>query len=171
MAPAATVTLRAGAPVSGSSVVTLSTPTAEASASNNAASGQIVVSSPAPTRPGGGTVPRVAAQLRFRAALGTSGARFLTLTVIGAPKGARVRVSCARRCGGNATRIATGRRVDLVGVFRGRALRLGSVIEVRVTRPGAVGRLFRLSIRRGSIARTDCSLRATTGAPFSCTRL
>ena len=170
-APGATVTLRADAPVSGNSVVTLTTPTAEASASNNAASGQIVVSSPAPTGPGGGTVPRVTAQLRFRAALGTSGARFLTLTVIGAPKGARVRVSCARGCGRKATRIATGRRVDLVGVFRGRALRVGSVIEVRVTRPGAVGRLFRLSIRRSSIARTDCSLRATTGAPFSCTRL
>jgi hypothetical protein len=113
----------------------------------------------------------VAAQLRFRASIGPSGARFLALTILGAPKRARVAVSCTRKCAVRAKRVSTGRRVDLLGLFRRRTARTGAVIEIRVTLPGATGRLFRLRIARGSIARTECSLRAKTGKPFGCTRL
>jgi hypothetical protein len=113
----------------------------------------------------------VAAQLRFRAGIEPSGARFLALTVLGAPKRARVAVSCTRGCAVRAKRVATGRRVDLLGLFRRRTLRTGAVIEIRVTLPGYTGRLFRLRIGSRSIARTECGLRAKTGKPFGCTRL
>jgi DNA-binding beta-propeller fold protein YncE len=176
-APAATVTLRADAPVSGNSIVTLTSPTLDATASNNAASGQIVVS-PAPPPPpppsSGGpssVTRRVAAQLRFRASIGPSGARFLALTILGAPKRARVAVSCTRKCAVRARRVSTGRRVDLLGPFRRRTVRTGAVIEIRVTRPGYTGRLFRLRIASRSIARTECGLRVKTDKPFGCTRL
>jgi hypothetical protein len=173
-APAVTLTLRANAPVSGNSVVTLATPTVDATASNNAASGQIVVS-PAPVvppPPAGGTLPprRLSAELRFRAGIGSAGARFLGLSVLRAPKGARVAISCTKGCSLKGRRTATGKRMDLFGLVRRRTFRVGAVIEVRVTLPGATGQLFRLRIARRSIARTECRLRVGAGTPFACAK-
>jgi hypothetical protein len=73
--------------------------------------------------------------------------RRLSLTRL--PRGAEVRVRCiGRGCPLGVRRITASKRiVSLTKLFKGRKLRTGAAIEIRVTMRGRVGRLFRYVMR------------------------
>ena len=91
---------------------------------------------------------------RARFATGARGTRVLALALPGLKPGAQVEVRCARRgngCPFSARRI----RGSLARPFRGRTLSDGAVLEVVVTRPGTVGRVFRWTTRKGTRPRAE----------------
>jgi Putative metal-binding motif/RTX calcium-binding nonapeptide repeat (4 copies) len=77
------------------------------------------------------------------------------LSVGPVPAGATVRLRCSGRgCPSRSRRRTVSRdtpSVDLTGAFRRRKLRRGTVIQIRVTKEGAIGRVFRWKVRRGSV--------------------
>jgi hypothetical protein len=80
--------------------------------------------------------------------------KFDLLVVRDVPAGATVKATCrtkrGRRCAGTRdfTRRNARGEVKLRG-FLGRRFPAGSVIEVRVTKPGAIGAVKQIKIRRG----------------------
>ena len=83
--------------------------------------------------------------------------RVRSLGVRDAPPGAMVRVSCrVRRCALRKRRSVTvgpTGRASLMRVFRHRRLRLGTLVEVRITAPNMVGKVVRYRTRRRDIPR------------------
>jgi hypothetical protein len=114
----------------------------------------------------------VASELSF-------GVRVVTLTVL-APVGSRVTVTChGRGCPvkvlvRRAVRPRRGRRrTSAVTVtfprFERSLLRAGAVLEIRVSKPGQIGKYTRLTIRPGRLpVRLDECLNALTSRPISC---
>jgi hypothetical protein len=89
-------------------------------------------------------------------AVGRRSTRLLRLQVRGAPTGASVRVAClVRRCRlRRDTAIADQRGIaTLTRLCRRRTLRIGTVVEVRITAPNSIGKVVRYRIRRGRIPR------------------
>jgi hypothetical protein len=114
---------------------------------------------PAPTR-------RVAARVRFRIALGRT-AQVLNLTVLNVARGARVDIRCRRGCTLRRVAVATRRTVSFSALFRNRRLAVGTIIEIRVTRPGWIGRYFRYAIRARGVVGVECPI-STTGKLLRC---
>jgi hypothetical protein len=77
--------------------------------------------------------------VRMRGRLTRRGVRVQLLTVSAVPRGARVAVSCKGKGCPRSMSLRSARR----------ELRAGTVLEVRVTAPGAIGKLVRFTIRRG----------------------
>jgi hypothetical protein len=114
----------------------------------------------------------VASELSF-------GVRVVTLTVL-APVGSRVTVTChGRGCPvkvlvRRAVRPRRGRRrTSAVTVtfprFERSLLRAGAVLEIRVSKPGQIGKYTRLTIRPGRLpVRLDECLNALTSRPIAC---
>ena len=76
--------------------------------------------------------------------------------VSGAPRGARVVVTCTRRECGTMVKRANGR--VLFGQLRGEDLRAGSKVTIRVTAPGYVGRARIYTIKKNDLSATNrCS--------------
>jgi hypothetical protein len=114
--------------------------------------------------------------VRVVGSFGSGGARIILLSVQ-APVGATVRVTChgggcgtrSQRLvvgkafrGGGSTRLITFRRFE-------RPLRAGAVIEVWISRNGAIGKFTRLHIRRGEPAtRVDLCLDPSGTRPMLC---
>jgi hypothetical protein len=117
-----------------------------------------------PTLPGiqqaGGCPPRIEASLRYTFVSTGGGTRFLRMTVVHVPKGARVVARC-RRCGISQTVTAKGTSGTVrLRRFVGRTIASGAVLEVRVTHPraasgrfkfGAFGALITLPIASGDV--------------------
>ncbi len=102
------------------------------------------------------------------------GVRVRLLSVQQAPAGALVRVRCrghgCPRHGARRTTVAGAHGVPTL-VFRSfeRYLRAGAVIEVLVTKPGALGKYTRLRVRRGKLPeRVDLCLDAAGVTPIAC---
>lgn len=130
------------------------------------------------------TVARAAAVLMqpfpvVRIAGSGSGGRVrISLFTVLAPTGARVTVSChgrgcpsasqsiIARAGRNHRRAAT----VLISFARfERSLHAGAVLEIRVTRPGQIGKYTRFTVRRGKLpARVDTCLSPGGVKPMSC---
>jgi hypothetical protein len=96
-----------------------------------------------------GRAPSVKIRVRARWAPYRGWTRLDVLTVVGAPRRALVTLSCRgdgcpRRAYSSRSK---GRPIDYTARLHGRPLRPGSVVEVRVTRRGIVGRVFRFRIR------------------------
>ena len=103
---------------------------------------------------------RVAGRLTRR------GARFRVVSV-SAPRGARVAWSCASRRCRAARRTATGRPLRIRALER--EFPAGSVIELRVTRRGRIGKYTRIHVRRNRApARRDMCLPPRSEAPRAC---
>jgi hypothetical protein len=95
-----------------------------------------------------------------------------------APRGARVTVSCrGRGCPAKSeTRMATSSRrkawsTSVEVAFRRfeRSLRAGIVLEIRVSKPGTIGKYTRFSIRRSKLpVRSDACLASTEPKPIRC---
>ena len=79
--------------------------------------------------------------------------RVLRLTVRNVPAGARVEVRCTGRgCPVERRRVRVRKgRANVQAVFKRRRLRPGAVIEIRITKPAAVGKVVRYTIRRGKL--------------------
>jgi hypothetical protein len=87
---------------------------------------------------------------RARFASGPRGTSVLVLALPGLRPGSAVQVRCERRGNGCPFLARTVKEgTDLARLFRGRRLSAGAVLELRVTRPGTVGRVFRWEMRRG----------------------
>ena len=80
--------------------------------------------------------------------------RFSRLVIKGVPRGSTVTVTCrtkrGRRCRGIRKFTKRNARGDVrLKRFQRKTLRAGTVIEVRVTKPGRIGAVKRLTVRRG----------------------
>lgn len=113
--------------------------------------------SPEPTAtatPGPGVTPRIAAGVRARWQARKRYLLLRKLTVRDVPAGATVTVRCAggkrRGCPFASRRFEPGakRRVQAAAPFKGRKLRKGATIEVRVTKPGSIGQVVTFSLAR-----------------------
>jgi hypothetical protein len=118
------------------------------------------------TVPSGSTGAKtINARVPYRVAVG-SRIRVLSMRAVGAPAGAKIAVSCRR---GNCrlplvngtrvrTRISRGRPVNLAGIFSRQVLRPGVTIEIRITKPGYLGRFFRLTFSRTNVRTLQCQI-------------
>jgi hypothetical protein len=106
-----------------------------------------------------------------------SGVKLVTLAVL-APVGARITVTCrGHGCSvKRATRVALSRRSKRTAAvpvafrqFEHALLRPGLVLEIRVSRPGEIGKYTKFVIRRGKLpARVDTCLNPTDSRPMTC---
>ena len=111
---------------------------------------------------------RVSARIRLRAARTRTGAR-VSMLAVSAARGATVRVRCAGRgCPrGIQSRRAAGRSLRFTRFQR--TLRAGNVLQVRVTKPGSVGRYTSIRIRKGARPlRKDLCLAPGSRRPSRC---
>ena len=137
-----------------------------------------VVPAPVPgTPPGPLAAPaltRLGSAVSFAARARPAYTQLVALAVRPARAGSTVRVACTGRACPVRTavrRIArNAAKLDLTSLVRGRRLRPGSRLEVRVTKPGSVGVVRRLTIRAGRGPRSE-SLCLAPGAsrPAACT--
>jgi hypothetical protein len=114
-----------------------------------------------------GEPPRVTAQARATSKRASGGAA-VTLKA-GAPPGARLTFSCARRkC--SLPRERTVSRAGLRSYLRGRKVPNGARLELRVTRAGHIGGYFGWEVRNGRLGRvlTRCMEPASTRPRSRC---
>lgn len=95
--------------------------------------------------------------------------RVVALRASALTPGSRVRVRCLRGCSVRKTLVARSRSRDLTALFRGRLLPAGTVISVRVTKAGTLGRYFRWAIGARRIVTTRCQV-STGGKLVRCAR-
>ena len=113
--------------------------------------------------------------VRIAGVLTSSGAN-LSLITAQAPRGARVRVSCRGRGCPTASEsrlvgLSSGKRRAGVLVFRRfeRSLPAGVILEIRISKPGSIGKYTRFTIRRGKLpARVDSCLDPAGLRPIPC---
>ena len=104
-----------------------------------------------------------------------SGVRLRLLTAL-APIGSRITVSCrGRSCPAKSEgRVAFSRKRSsgtVIVEFRQfeRSLRAGVILEIRITRPGQIGKFTRFAVRRGKLpVRVDTCLDAAGVSPLTC---
>jgi len=150
--------------------VTGSNPLGSATASS-APTAAFPVSAPSPPAIGGPpALPRLSPFPVVVVIGRTRGARTrITGLLVRGPAGAKVTVSCNRRCRirGGATRIGAKRLVRLKRAER--LYRKGAVLDLRVTGRGKVGKFTRLRMRKGlAPARVDRCLAPGSVAPTRC---
>ena len=82
--------------------------------------------------------------------------KLLALSVRNVPAGGSVEVRCSGRgCPFTRRAVKVSRaRANLGPLFKRAKLRVGAVVEVRVTAPGAIGKVVRFTMRRRAIPRT-----------------
>ena len=108
----------------------------------------------------------------------TSSGVHLALLTAQAPVGARVTVSCrGRRCptqseskvAASSRRQSNGRTLTLAFRRFERSLPAGVILEIRISKPGEIGKYTRFTIRRGKLpARVDMCLGPMDPAPIVC---
>jgi hypothetical protein len=130
------------------------------------------------TVPAGSTAPKtINARVPYRVAVG-SRIRVLSMRVLGAPVAAKIAVSCRK---GNCrlplingtrvrTRISRGKPVNLASIFSRQVLRPGVTIEVRITKPGFLGRFFRFTFSRTNVKTLQCQI-TLAGRTRKCVRV
>ena len=88
--------------------------------------------------------------MAFKFAAFRDGTEARTLRVRGVPRGGRVELRCkGRGCGfaRKRARLTASGGANLVGMLKGRRLRPGVVLDVRVTAPEHIGKVTRFVIR------------------------
>lgn len=98
--------------------------------------------------------PRVRSDVRYRFGYRGSLTRVILLAVARIPSAGAVEVRC-RGAGcpfaANRVKLRPGqRKLTLTNLFRGRRLRAGARLEVRITKPGAIGKVVRFVMRRNA---------------------
>jgi putative CocE/NonD family hydrolase len=97
-------------------------------------------------------VPRLASTVTARWSVAKRFARLTRLAVTKVPVGATVTVSCkGRGCPFKSRRFARGAggTTTVTKPFKGKRLRPGVVLEVRITKPGAIGKVFTYKLVKG----------------------
>ena len=99
-----------------------------------------------------------------------AGAFLTVFRVVNAPKGSKIAVRCkGRRCPFKSTKLTARKKRVSVKRILGRALFVGTVIEVRITKKGFVGKYVRFKIRSNRApARTDACLQPGKSKPSKC---
>jgi len=96
-------------------------------------------------------IPRLGSTVSYSAKPRRTYTLLSALSVRGARAGSTVRVRCSGKgCPfGTKTRKVTknASKLDLTSLVRNKRLRPGAKLEIRVTKPGTVGRVLRLTIR------------------------
>jgi hypothetical protein len=95
--------------------------------------------------------------------------RFTRLTVKGVPKGATVRVTCAKGCSRRSLTSTHAGNVSLKAFVK-RAVKARSKIAVKVTRPGALGVIKTLTVRAGKRPTLATTCLSLEGTKTSCVR-
>ena len=94
-------------------------------------------------------LPRILSLVSFKAKPGPAATRFTTFTVKNVPAGSTVTATCkGKACGKSAKQTITNAKGTVVLNKLQRAFKVGSVIEVRITRPGMQGMVRVLTIRK-----------------------
>jgi hypothetical protein len=132
---------------------------------------------PSPARGGGtGAVPGgprgVAARIAGRWGLARRYTTVIELTVKDIPADGRVVILCSGKgCGFDRRTVAPkGGAAKLAKLFRGRKLKRGAVVEIRVTAPGMTGKVVRYAVRTGRKLPASATLCLPSGAskPGAC---
>ena len=114
---------------------------------------------PAPPPPPTAQIPRLGSAIVYSARAGTRYTVLTALSVRSARAGSTVRLSCTgKRCPFTTkTRRLTknAARLDLLSLVRGKRLRPGAKLEIRVTKPATIGVVRRLTIRAGRSPRSE----------------
>jgi hypothetical protein len=101
-----------------------------------------------------GRFPYIGVGVTANSTAAPSGVRITSLLLSPVPSHTTIRVTCqGTGCPKRATlhiRHAR-RRVSLTGVFAGRTLHRGALIDLRATKPGTIGRTARITVKRHSI--------------------
>ena len=117
------------------------------------------------TGAGGGTTPpvvrRIEAPVRNRWIVKRRATKVTAFSVSGAPAGARVTVTCAGKGCPFAKRsrqVPANGKAGFTAALEGHRLKPGAVIEIRITAPGAIGKVVRYTVRKGKLpkAQTLC---------------
>ena len=113
---------------------------------------------PQPPGPGPGTSPKPpAGNVRNSWRVTRGGTKVALFGVRDAPTGAKVLVTCkGRGCRFARRTVTVGRdgRAVFTKRFKGRALKPGAVIEVRITATGYFGKVVRYTIRKGKLPKS-----------------
>jgi hypothetical protein len=110
----------------------------------------------------------VAARVANRFAAGRAFARVLRLAVRDAPAGATLQLRCTGR-GCPRTRITRrGTTANFAPALKRSRLRIGSVLEVRVTAPGTIGRVVRFTVAKRRVRTATLCLPPGASAPARC---
>jgi hypothetical protein len=107
--------------------------------------------------PGGDATRAQPASVRNRWLVGSRSTQVATLAVREAPTGATVRVTCkGRGCAFKRRTLTVGRdgRAVFTKRFKGRGLKPGAVIEVRITAGGYFGKVVRYTVRKGKLPKS-----------------
>jgi hypothetical protein len=118
--------------------------------------------------------PRIAARYRYRTYPGHV-VRFKSLRVTGIPAGATLRLTCkGKGCKGKrkySRRFPRARgRFDLLKQVKRDRLRKGAVVEIRITAPNMIGRVFRIkALADGNSTDSDRCLRPGARRTTRCT--
>jgi Putative metal-binding motif len=107
--------------------------------------------------PAGAPPARITASVGHAWAVRRRATRLVRLRVRGAPPGAAVSVGCrVRRCALRRHTVAANERgnANLARLFRRHRLRVRTVVVVRITAAGMIGKVVRFTIRRGALPRT-----------------
>jgi hypothetical protein len=98
----------------------------------------------------------------------------LKLLSVRAPAGAEIAVSCS----GKGCPVKSQSRVAATGKASGaplefrrfeRFLRPGTVLEIRISKAGEIGKYTRFAVRRGRLpVRSDACIGSATGKPIAC---
>ena len=110
--------------------------------------------------------------VRVLATRGRSGVRLTLLSILTTP-GTHITITCkGRGCPiRKQSKIASARKRGLASVSFARferTLHAGTVLEIRVWKPGQVGKYTRLSLRRGRLRRSDSCLSPGGITPMTC---
>jgi hypothetical protein len=105
------------------------------------------------TAPPLATTPQLGAAVIAKWLAKTRNTAVKKLTVTGAPVGAVIRISCKSKKKGcpfktKVLKTKSAAPTALASLFKKRKLRPGTVLEIRITAPGFIGRLFRFTIRK-----------------------
>jgi Tol biopolymer transport system component len=116
----------------------------------------------APPSPGTKKVAgQVSGRARFSARLLSDGFNVLKLTVFGVTKGAKVNVTCAKGCKlKKVVVVKKARTQSFAALFRGRKLPLKTAIEIRITKPGFLGKYFKYQVSGRGLTVTECRINA-----------
>jgi hypothetical protein len=118
-----------------------------------------------PRLPGtaGGCPPRITASIPYKFDTAPDGVRFRYIQIVDAPFGARVDVRCSRGCRRYSFTVRSN--VTRLRSFRGRYVRRGASIEVRVTKRGYIGIYRRFAISAGDVRTTSHCLPPGANSP------
>src|SRR4051812_6968536 len=128
--------------------------------------------SPGPATPASTPAPaaltRIAGTIANRFVVRTRTARVQRLVVRGAPRGSRIALSCRGRGCPRRSISARGPDASFTRALKHARLRVGAVLELRLTAPNVIGRVVRFTVARRRVRTATLCLAPGAPAPGRC---